>query len=398
MFEDSRRDQDRRVSAPDCARVKEMYPIYRVDDRRFRIGAQLGVTAEFDDPDGQVWSLVQLLNGRPTSDVVNQMREMYPSLSEQDVLEGIATLDDEQFLEAAEPDGQSDEHVEPRYLPNVRYFSRFYGLTGNRYHPHDRLRAATVLLLGLGGAGSNFLTLLAGVGVGRVVVADYDVVEEGNLGRQFLYRESDVGSAKAEAAKDALGEMNPQCSVVPHVVKVETIEDVLPLLDGVDLCICAIDEPPFVAQRLVNSACVKTRVPCVYGLSQVSRGRVFTVRPFESGCFDCLNINYSMHDPVFVQQFRGFMSSGFDPPAVAYGPGLFQLAGLVVDEAVRLITGYAEPRSVGVQLEVDYEAGTSFKLTDWQRRPGECPTCGSGSETDWEIFSYYHTDVRTIGL
>lgn len=377
---------------PTALRVKPIYPVYRVDNERFRIGAQLGITAEFEDPSQEVWTLVKLLDGRPLARVLEAMRDRFPNLSEQDIREGIMTLDKEGFLEAVSPEGVTDDDIDSRYLPNIHYFSKFTSIDTNRYMPHHRLRAANILILGLGGGGSNVLTLLAGAGVGRIIAVDYDTVEEGNLGRQFLYREKDIGLPKAEVAARALSEMNHHCKVDPIVQKIKSSTDILPLLEGVDLVVCALDEPPFLAQRWVNAACVRQGLPCVYGVSQVTRGRVFTVIPHTSGCFDCLNIHYSMKDPLFVKQFLGFQASAFSPPSIAYGPGIFLLTGTLADEVVRIVTGYAPPRSVGTQLEVDYESGRAYTLLDWPRLAEHCPTCGLGDEARWEIFSYYTND------
>ena len=163
------------------------------------------------------------------------------------------------------------------------------------------------------------------------------------------------------------------------------------MLKGVDLVICAIDEPPFTAQRIVNQAIVEAKVPCVFGASQVSRGRVFTVIPEKTGCFDCLNLKYSKNDPQFLEQFIGFRNVDFNPPTIAYAPAIFQLTAAIVDEAVRVLTHYAKPRSLGTQYEVNYEDGSSFTHPSWERQASECPTCGSGSIEDWEIFKYYES-------
>jgi molybdopterin/thiamine biosynthesis adenylyltransferase len=380
---------------PQDPRLKSIYPAYRLDSQFFRLGAQLGITAEFDDPDGQVWQLVQSLDGRPLSEVVHQMRSRFPTLSETDVLEGVRTLDGEGFLESTQPHGARDDQVEARYLPNVRYFSHFAGLTGDRFAPHARLRGAHVLVLGLGGGGSNILTLLAGAGVGTITGVDYDIVEDGNLGRQFLYRPADIGRHKAQVAAEAMAAMNPECTFNAVVERIDCSDDVAALLPGVDLVVCALDEPPFLAQRRVNTACIPAAVPCVYGVSQVTRGRVFSVLPHESGCFDCMNVHYSQKDPLFVKQFQGFQSSRFHSPALAYAPAMFALTAVMADEAVRLLTGYTPPRSVGTQFEIDYISGSGYPLLSWPRMADDCPTCGTGIESDWEIFAQYQADPVT---
>lgn len=368
-------------------RIKPIYPVYRLNSHEFRIGAQLGITAEFGDPEGQLWELASRLDGRSVMTVVEEVKSAFPELTSEDVLEGIKLLDDEGFVEEAMPEKESCLPV--RYVSNVNYFSRYIGSDGNRYAPQEKIRETTILLLGLGGGGSNILTMLAGIGPKKIIIADYDNVEESNLGRQLLYKEADIGRPKTEAAAKAVSEMNKDIVIEAHNKKIEKPEDVLKMIEGVDLVICAIDEPSFVAQRIVNEAIVKAKVPCVFGASQVSRGRVFTVKPGETGCFDCLNLHYSIHDPQFIEQFVAFRNINFAPPTIAYAPAIFQLTAAIVDEAVRVITGYAEPRSLGTQYEINFEDGSSFQHPSWSRYAEQCPTCGKGEKEDWEIFQYY---------
>ncbi|PXA75896.1 heme biosynthesis protein HemY [Auritidibacter sp. NML100628] len=372
---------------PSNPRLKPIYPAYRVDERVFRIGAQLGITAEFDDPDHQLWLLVTVLDGRPVHDAVRAVQRHFPELTENDILDGIALLDQEGFLEESTPDDEST--ISARYRANVNYFSRFIGLDGDRFAPQRRINESNILLLGLGGGGSNILTLLAGLGPASITVVDHDVVEEGNLGRQLLYRESDVGRPKALAAADALGQMNSEIGINAHPERITSVEDVAALLAGKDLVISAIDEPPFVAQRIVNKAIVQAGVPCVFAASQVSRGRVYTVIPGKTGCFDCLNVHYTQRDPQFVSQFAAFSELNFDPPSIAYGPSIFLLTATIVDEAMRVLTGYTQPRSLGTQFEVNFEDGSAFAHPSWPRLPDDCPTCGTGDPATWEVFGHY---------
>lgn len=360
--------------------------MYILNRQEFRIGAQLGITAEFGDPEGQLWELASKLDGRPVMTVIEEVREVFPELTVEDVIDGIQLLDNEGFVEEVL---EEETDVPVRYMPNINYFSRYIGSGGNRYTPQRKISETTILLLGLGGGGSNILTMLAGLGPKKIVIVDYDNVEESNLGRQLLYKESDIGTPKAEAAARAISEMNKDIEIEAYNKKIEKPEDVLDVIDGVNLVICAIDEPPFVAQRIVNEAIVKANVPCVFGASQVSRGRVFTVIPGVTGCFDCLNLHYSMNDPQFVEQFVAFRKIDFAPPTIAYAPAIFQLTAAIVDEAVRVITGYAEPRSLGTQYEINFEDGSSFRHPLWKRYKEKCPTCGKGKKEDWEIFQYY---------
>ncbi|WP_157085824.1 ThiF family adenylyltransferase [Devriesea agamarum] len=376
---------------PSRPRLKPIYPAYRLDDRVFRIGAQLGITAEFDDPEHQLWALVTALDGRSLHDVVRAVRQDFPELTENDILDGITLLNQEGFLEESFPGAESA--IGARYRANVNYFSRFIDLERDRFAPQRRINGSNILLLGLGGGGSNILALLAGLGPGSITIVDHDVVEEGNLGRQLLYRESDVGRSKALAAADAIAQMNSEIAIDARQERIGSVDDVAALLPGKDLVISAIDEPPFVAQRIVNKAIVQAGIPCVFAASQVSRGRVYTVIPGKTGCFDCLNIHYSQRDPQFVSQFAAFSELSFDPPSIAYGPSIFILTATIVDEAVRLLTGYTQPRSLGTQFEVNYEDGSSFAHPSWPRLPNDCPTCGTGNPSTWEVFGHYLQQV-----
>lgn len=83
-----------------------------------------------------------------------------------------------------------------------------------------RLAAARVLVVGAGGLGCAVLPYLAAAGVGRLLLADPDVVEETNLHRQPLFRMSDLGHSKVAAARAALAGLNPQVEVEALALRV----------------------------------------------------------------------------------------------------------------------------------------------------------------------------------
>lgn len=367
-------------------RIKPIYPLYQLNETSFRIGAQLGITTEFDDEEGQFWTLSNLMDGHRTfSEIAIEMTKKYPELTPSDVKKGIDFLNAEGLVEEAYP----EKTVDDRYVANISYFSRFCNAEQDRFEIQEKINNLNILLLGLGGGGSNIVTLLAGLGPKMIRMVDYDRVESSNLGRQLLYRESDIGKKKTDVAERAIKEMNSQIKIETVDKKIINVKDVLELTKEIDIVICAIDEPPFIIHRIVNEAIVKADLPCVFGASQVSRGRVYTVIPKVTGCFDCMNLNFSKNDPRFIEQFVGFRNIQFSPPSIAYGPGIFQLTASIVDELIRVVTGYAEPKSLRTQYEVNYEDGSSFTHKTWPRFEAECPTCGNGGISDWEIFQYY---------
>ena len=109
--------------------------MYRLNRQEFRIGAQLGITAEFGDPEGQLWELASKLDGRPVMTVIEEVREVFPELTVEDVIDGIQLLDNEGFVEEVL---EEETDVPVRYMPNINYFSRYIGSGGNRYTPQRK--------------------------------------------------------------------------------------------------------------------------------------------------------------------------------------------------------------------------------------------------------------------
>lgn len=71
-----------------------------------------------------------------------------------------------------------------------------------------QLSRFTVGIAGAGGLGSNCAVALARTGIGRLVIADYDIIEAGNLNRQYFFIRQ-VGMKKTEALKENLRDINP---------------------------------------------------------------------------------------------------------------------------------------------------------------------------------------------
>ncbi len=84
----------------------------------------------------------------------------------------------------------------------------------------DKLQNKTVGIAGCGGLGSNCAVALARTGMGKLVLADYDRVEEGNLNRQYFLKEH-IGEFKAEALMDIIHRIDEDVKIETHVVNLD---------------------------------------------------------------------------------------------------------------------------------------------------------------------------------
>ena len=104
---------------------------------------------------------------------------------------------------------------------------------------HDKIKGATVGIAGLGGLGSAVAVALARIGVGKLILADFDVVEPSNLNRQQYFIDQ-LGMSKADALVANLNRINPYVQYDAHCVRV-TPENIPDLFGSVDVMVEAFD-------------------------------------------------------------------------------------------------------------------------------------------------------------
>ncbi len=124
----------------------------------------------------------------------------------------------------------------------------------------EKLRAARVLVVGAGGLASPVLQYLVGAGVGRITLVDGDCVAVSNLHRQTIFRESDIGQPKAEAAARHLRALNPDCVLKPVTKRLDPANAKL-LCMGNDLILDCADS--FAASYILSDICVALGVPLI---------------------------------------------------------------------------------------------------------------------------------------
>ena len=145
-----------------------------------------------------------------------------------------------------------------------------------------RLKETRVAVIGAGGIGSAVIPALAGAGVARITIIDDDVVETGNLHRQPLFRERDVGYPKAELAAQFAQRLNHFVAARPVQVRIDPANAQALLADH-EIVIDGCDN--FATRLAVSDACVALGIPLVSAAAVQFQGQVglFRSRP----CYRC---------------------------------------------------------------------------------------------------------------
>ncbi len=151
----------------------------------------------------------------------------------------------------------------------------------------ERLLASHALVIGAGGLGSPVALYLAAAGVGRLTLADADVVELSNLQRQIAHGMRDLGHNKAESAREAALALNPHCRV--EVLDAHLDGEVLvAAVAESDVVIDCTDR--FSSRYAINRASLAAGKPLISGAAIRFSGQlaVFDPRDAESPCYACL--------------------------------------------------------------------------------------------------------------
>jgi sulfur-carrier protein adenylyltransferase/sulfurtransferase len=135
----------------------------------------------------------------------------------------------------------------------------------------QKLKDASVLVVGAGGLGCPALMGLTAAGTGTIGIVDGDRVEQSNLHRQVLYTEKDVSKLKAETAAERLRAMNSDVKIQAYPVWLSR-ENAMEIIGKFDIVIDGTDNFP--ARYLINDACVFTGKPFVYGSIYRFEGQV----------------------------------------------------------------------------------------------------------------------------
>lgn len=234
----------------------------------------------------------------------------------------------------------------------------------------ERLKAASVLLVGTGGLGSPAALYLAAAGVGRLGLVDYDVVDASNLQRQIIHGQSSLGRKKVESARDRLHDINPFVQVDLYDTRLSS-DNALDIFKGYDVIADGTDNFP--TRYLTNDACVLLGKPNVYASIFRFEGQLTLFDARHGPCYRCL---YAEPPPP------GLVPSCAEGGVLGVLPGMLGI--MQATEVIKFILG-AGDSMLGRLLLVD-ALGMKFRELKLRKDP-HCVVCGP-SPTVTKLIDY----------
>ena len=165
-------------------------------------------------------------------------------------------------------------------------YSAHLPLAGIGAAGQQRIREAHVILIGIGGLGCALAQYLVSSGVGRLTLCDFDTVAESNLARQILYRQTDIGRLKVEAATDILRDLNPKTRL-DSINRRMTDADMQAHFPDCDLVVDASDN--YGTRLAVNRSCLSLNIPWIMASCIRMEGQIMYLRPDlpATACYRC---------------------------------------------------------------------------------------------------------------
>ena len=226
----------------------------------------------------------------------------------------------------------------------------------------EKLLAARVLVVGMGGLGSPVAMYLAASGVGHLVLTDFDIVELSNLQRQIIHHTDDVGENKVESARAAIHDLNPgvRVSALPRALEGDELAREV---EAADVVVDACDN--FESRFELNALCWRLGTPLVSAAAMRMEGQVtvFDPRQADSPCYRCLYSDDSTEGEACSQ-------------VGVLAPLLGIVGSIQATEAMKLIIGMGKTM-VGRVLVID---ALDMELRTLRlRKDPHCPVCAGAS-------------------
>lgn len=210
----------------------------------------------------------------------------------------------------------------------IRRYSRQIMLPETGTEGQVRLKMAKVLVIGAGGLGCPVLQYLAAAGVGKIAIAEFDLVDEVNLQRQVLYGSDDLGKLKSIIAARRIEQLNSLINTTVINLRIDASNS-LSILRDYDVVIDATDN--YRTRYIISDSCVILKKPMVHGAIYKHEGQVSVFNYREGPTYRCYN-------PSSSGEFRN--PSPSETGLLGVLPGI--TGTIMANEVIKIITGYGE--------------------------------------------------------
>jgi adenylyltransferase/sulfurtransferase len=225
--------------------------------------------------------VVPLLDGRRTTGEIEEL--VRDTFAPEDLASALDMLASEGLLE-----DQGREMPPAPNLPLDHQLNFFHEAGLDPERAQDRLRTATVSIIGLGPVGAAVAMSLAAAGVGQLRCADPGGVLPSDPMLNPQFQIGDIGRPRADVVCGRAMALAPGLRATPHTTSFETDDDVSRMIEGSDFVVGCVDQGLSNVMYRLNRACLSAGLRSTSGSVSAFEGVIGpTVTPFETACYLC---------------------------------------------------------------------------------------------------------------
>lgn len=322
-----------------------------------RMGNFTGTGKEIEYDDESILSIFNNIQVPISTEHLIYKVNKETSVSKDDIQSAIDYLVNEKFI---------IEFKKYKDLINNKKYNRqnlFFSMFNDNYNSYEKcFKDKNILILGLGGIGSNVAIVLERSGFNLFTLVDCDVVEESNLIRQFPYNFNDIGKLKTKVLQEKLKNSNVICKNL----KITKEDEIINEIKSADFVLCTVDKPQRVIRRLINKVCVENNKTVLFcGFSEYVAMIGPFIEPKTTACLRCIekeSTELPMNNVKIVP---------------SYGPLCLLISSLVSNEIINYFSKYKETNLIGKTLMFD-TITYQTNIIDWEKKP-ECKECGNNA-------------------
>lgn len=297
------------------------------------------------------------------SELSLKITKRYPSVSESSIKKFLLALCDIGVVERIEFTKYHNSIID-------RQVNLYSDIIKNPIKMQDDLSNQKVLILGLGGAGSNISYFLAQSGIKHFILLDNDRVENTNIGRQALYFEQDIGKYKVDVISKRLKDLNPKIMVKTYKFKITGQQDFNKIMPVPNIIVNCLDEPStYLTGKWVTDYYLKLNIPMINGIGY--RGKIvslgLTTIPGKTICWNCAYSDYGKE----IKGFTPFLKNKHKSEAGVSSPLANFISSIHAQEIINVLSSELKPILTDKYGTIDF-----FDLSvNWTKIPRKLKKC-----------------------